>query len=252
MEGIDRRRAINLGLVAVAGTALAACGRDAAPPGKGAAAPHRAAPFRPVRVAARTKPAYRVHDLLTKAPANAVALTIDDGPDPKWTPHVLRVLAQHDVTATFSMIGVQVRRFPDLARHVVEAGHTVCNHSMHHPQPFADLTPARIKAEITGAHREIWKATGVTSRLFRAPGGSWSPTVLRTAANNGMVPLDWDIDPKDWARPGAAFIKTHLLRARPGDILLCHDGGGDRRQTLRALKTVIPALQHRGLSFVTL
>jgi peptidoglycan/xylan/chitin deacetylase (PgdA/CDA1 family) len=123
---------------------------------------------------------------------------------------------------------------------------------MHHPQPFADLTPARIKAEITGAHREIWKATGVTSRLFRAPGGSWSPTVLRTAANNGMVPLDWDIDPKDWARPGAAFIKTHLLRARPGDILLCHDGGGDRRQTLRALKTVIPALQHRGLSFVTL
>ncbi|GLX01396.1 hypothetical protein Misp02_54820 [Microtetraspora sp. NBRC 16547] len=207
--------------------------------------------FRPVAVPTR-RPIHLISEVNPAAPPNAIALTIDDGPDPEWTPRVLDLLAQHHVVATFCMIGDAVREYPDLAKRVTAAGHAICNHTMSHPQPFAGLSAERMSSEVAGAHREIWKTTGVTTRLFRAPGGSWSPAVLNTVAENGMQPLDWDIDPRDWSRPGTAAIERDLLRAKPGSILLCHDGGGDRAETLRALTNVVPALLSRGLTFVTL
>ncbi|MET8162413.1 polysaccharide deacetylase family protein [Sphaerisporangium sp. NPDC005289] len=201
---------------------------------------------------ARHQPVRSLHDLAPAAPRNAIALTIDDGPHPEWTPRMLDLLAEHEVSATFSLIGLQVQRYPRLAERIVQAGHQLCNHTMHHPIPFNRLSAGRVKAEITEAQRRISDATGVHARFFRSPGGSWSPQVVRAAGDHGMIPIDWDVDPRDWSRPGTRRIAQSMLACRPGAILLCHDGGGDRSETLRALRTVIPRLKHRGMAFVAL
>lgn len=197
-------------------------------------------------------PLYKVHHLIPRAPERAVALTIDDGPDPTWTPRVLDLLAHYEVTATFCLIGIQVRQYPDLVRKIVEAGHQIADHTMHHPVNLCRLPGHRIDAEIGDAHRLIKEVSGTAPRLFRAPGGTWSRKLLRSVARHGMLPLDWDVDPRDWSRPGTKHIAHALLRAKPGDILLCHDGGGDRSETLRALHTVIPRLKKRDLEFISL
>jgi peptidoglycan/xylan/chitin deacetylase (PgdA/CDA1 family) len=205
-----------------------------------------------VPVAVRRRPVFRVHDYLPTAPANAVALTIDDGPDGRWTPTVLAVLAEHGVKATFSLVGVHVMHEPGLVREIVAAGHGVCNHSMTHPEPFASLPRAAIEAEIRGGLQTIHATTGRVATVFRSPAGDWSPEVFATVARWGMIPIDWDVDPRDWAQPGSRYITGKLLAAGPGDILLCHDGGGQRSETITALRAVLPALLLRGLTFVTL
>jgi peptidoglycan-N-acetylglucosamine deacetylase len=139
-----------------------------------------------------------------------------------------------------------------LVRQIVAAGHGVCNHSMTHPEPFASLPQPTIDGEIAGGLQAIHAVTGQVARLFRSPGGDWSPGVFATIARWGMTPIDWDVDPRDWSRPGSWHITQKLLAARPGDILLCHDGGGDRSETVAALRTVIPALLARGLQFTAL
>lgn len=207
-------------------------------------------PYTPV--APRAAPIYYVHDYDPALPEDAVALTIDDGPDEPWTPEVLALLSRYEVKATFSLIGREVARRPDLVQAIVADGHSVCNHSMTHPQPFATLTPAEIKQQIVGCMEAIYDVLGVVPGAFRSPGGDWSPPVYDVAARYGMVPIDWSVDPRDFARPGNARITRKLLAARPGQILLCHDGGGNRSETVASLRVVLPALKARGLQFVTL
>jgi peptidoglycan/xylan/chitin deacetylase (PgdA/CDA1 family) len=209
--------------------------------------PPQLAPLTP-----RTDAVHMMHDLMPAAPPNAIALTIDDGPHPEWTPKMLDLLAEHRVKATFSLIGEQVKELPKLAERIVSAGHQLCNHTMTHPLEIASLSRKRVDAEITEAHDRIGDATGVAPRFFRSPGGAWSKNVFRSAARHGMTPIDWAVDPRDWARPGTKRIEHSLLDAKGGDILLCHDGGGDRSETLKALAKVIPALQQRGLVFASL
>ncbi|WP_234361580.1 polysaccharide deacetylase family protein [Plantactinospora sp. BB1] len=180
----------------------------------------------------------------------SVALTVDDGPHPEWTPRILDLLDRHRIRATFFLIGARVAEHPGLARRIRDAGHLVGNHSMTHPQPFAALPAPRLRSEIVAAQRQIEDAAGTTPRLFRAPGGNWSSTVLRTTADLGLVPVDWTVNPSDWRSPGVDRIVRRLSRCRPGHVLLCHDGGGDRSQTVAALETVLPRLLDRGLRFV--
>jgi peptidoglycan/xylan/chitin deacetylase (PgdA/CDA1 family) len=203
-------------------------------------------------VAVRTDAIHKLHDLYPTASANAVALTIDDGPQPEWTPKMLDLLAEFDVKATFSLIGIQVKLFPKLAERIVQAGHQLCNHTMTHPLGIASMSSRRVDAEITEAHVRISEATGIAPKFFRSPGGAWSRAVFHSAARHGMIPIDWDVDPRDWSRPGTRHIKKTMLAAKGGDILLCHDGGGDRSETIKALRTVIPELKKRGLTFVAL
>jgi peptidoglycan/xylan/chitin deacetylase (PgdA/CDA1 family) len=198
------------------------------------------------------RPGRHVRDILPAVSSNAIALTIDDGPDFLWTPQILDLLRRNGVQATFSLIGRQARAYPALVRRIVAEGHGVCNHSMTHPQPFGARTAAAIHQQIADAQSAITDAGGVAPALFRAPGGDWTPEVLTAVAGLGLVPLGWDIDPRDWSRPGTAMVTSRLLAARPGDILLCHDGGGNRVQTVESLRTVLPALSRRGLQFVTL
>jgi peptidoglycan-N-acetylglucosamine deacetylase len=236
-------------------TALPSAGVPPPPRPNELAVPRPSASTPAPEIAARHvwhQPAFYVRDLLPDAPANAIALTIDDGPHPVYTPMVLEVLRAHGVKATFSMIGINVQLYPQTARQVVAEGHSICNHSMFHPIPFAMLTRAQIRAEVTEAMNRIWDATKITPRLFRSPGGDWSPAVFQILAAHDLAPLDWDVDPRDWALPGVAHIEEILDSGRGGDILLCHDGGGNRIETVRALHQVIPALLARKLEFVTL
>jgi peptidoglycan-N-acetylglucosamine deacetylase len=185
-------------------------------------------------------------------PADSVALTIDDGPHPVWTPKILRLLDRYHVPALFCMIGNQVLGHEAVARSVVRAGHHLANHTWSHPTSMARRPADRIHQEIKRAQHKIYDTTGYAPTLFRSPGGDWSQPLFGAVAQAGMVPLDWSDDPRDWSRPGVGAITRRMMAARPGQILLCHDGGGDRSQTYQALRSVLPALQARGYRFVQL
>jgi peptidoglycan/xylan/chitin deacetylase (PgdA/CDA1 family) len=180
-----------------------------------------------------------------------IALTIDDGPSPVYTPQILRLLEKYGVTATFSMVGIEVDAYPGVAREVAAAGHIIANHTWTHPD-LAVLPPVLIVDQMNRAAGAIHKATGTVPALFRAPYGAWSPAVLRQCARTGMTPLDWSVDPRDWSRPGVASIVGNIMRnTRPGSIILEHDGGGDRSETVAALKIVLPRLLAAGYHFHT-
>jgi peptidoglycan/xylan/chitin deacetylase (PgdA/CDA1 family) len=234
-------------------TATLAGGMAIGLPGRAVAAPAGAATGDPAAPpTAALRPASQVHDLRAGVAHDAIALTIDDGPHPRWTPQMLDLLHRNGIRATFSLIGAQAHAYPSLVKRIVAEGHSVCNHSMTHPQPFSRRAPARIRQQIADAQSAIADAGGAPPQLFRAPAGDWSAAVLSAVEDLRMVPLGWDIDPRDWSRPGTALVSSRLLAARPGDILLCHDGGGDRAQTIESLRTVLPTLKGRGLKFITL
>jgi peptidoglycan-N-acetylglucosamine deacetylase len=192
------------------------------------------------------KPLYYVDDA-----SKSIALTIDDGPDPVYTPQVLRLLRRHQVTATFSMIGVRVAAFPHLAREVHEAGHKICNHTWNHAD-LASFPAHRVHDEITRAGHAIHAATGVHPALFRAPYGAWSREVMEECERTRMIPLDWSVDPRDWSMPGVRHIVRNIMKnTQPGSIILEHDGGGNRSETVKALRIVLPRLLDEGYRFTT-
>jgi peptidoglycan/xylan/chitin deacetylase (PgdA/CDA1 family) len=262
---MDGRRRLIGGSLAALGT-LVLGGATAAAPTPATAArlpdrppPHPPAPSSPPPspLPVQQRPVFTLTDFRRVVPGpafpdNAVALTIDDGPHPVWTPKVLRLLDKHHVPALFCMIGNQVLGHENVARSVVNAGHQAANHTWSHPTSLPHQPDDRVRQEIQRAQDKIYDTTGCRPTLFRSPGGGWSPGVFTAAAQAGMVPLDWSDDPRDWTEPGVAAITNRLLAAKPGQILLCHDGGGDRSQTYTALQTVIPALLARGYQFVAL
>ncbi|MFJ3837707.1 polysaccharide deacetylase family protein [Streptomyces sp. NPDC090054] len=180
---------------------------------------------------------------------NAVNITIDDGPDPRWTPKVLDVLAAHDVKATFCMVGPQAKAHPDLVKKVVAGGHRLCDHSMDHDTKMDKKPVAYQEAQILDAKRLIEEAAGAGAKVeyYRAPGGAFTPDSRRIAAANGMRPLGWNVDTKDFGKPGAAAIVAAVKREiGNGPTVLFHDGGGDRRQTVDALDQVLTWLKEQG------
>lgn len=183
--------------------------------------------------------------------SKAIALTIDDGPSPVYTPQVLRLLARYRITATFSMIGIEAQAYPAVAREVAAAGHLIANHTWTHLN-LQRLAPALVTEQISRAADAIHAATGRVPDLFRAPYGAWSPFVLTQCARTGMTPLGWSVDPRDWSRPGVPSIVTNIMRnTHAGSIILEHDGGGNRAQTVAALTIVIPRLLAAGYHFRT-
>ena len=243
------------------GHPAAGTGHPAAGSGRGPAAGETTAPPRPRAVSTvrprptgpagaprdgkqPAQPEYYIHD----GPMT-VALTIDDAPSPLYTPQILQVLHEHGVTATFSMVGQNVAYYPRVAREVVSAGHLIANHTWSH-QNLAALPAAAMRDQVARAAGEIHAATGKRPALFRAPYGAWSPALLDYCADLGLTPLDWSVDPQDWARPGVTAIVRDILRTtRSGSIILEHDGGGDRSQTVAALKIVLPSLLDKGYRF---
>lgn len=176
-----------------------------------------------------------------------VALTFDDGPNPRWTPQVLEMLRQYEVKATFCLIGVNVKRFPSLVRDIAHSGHTLCNHSWQHDMSLGFLPPESIIADLIRTNNAI-KAAAPGSRVsyYRQPGGNWTPAVVAAARRLGMSSLHWQVDPQDWRDPGAHSIARVVNSSTvAGAIVLLHDGGGDRDSTMSALRSILPNLSAR-------
>lgn len=183
--------------------------------------------------------------------AQGVNITIDDGPDPVWTPQVLQVLKDNGVKATFCMVGTQAQAHPDLVKAVVAAGHRLCDHTVSHDTTMDRKPDAYQSQEIMDAEQMITKASGgVRPLYYRAPGGAFTPYSRKLAASHGMRPLGWNVDSKDFERPGtAAIISTVKSEISNGPTVLFHDAGGDRSQTVAALREVLPWLKQQGYSF---
>lgn len=174
----------------------------------------------------------------------AVALTFDDGPGP-YTSQVAAILRRHRVRATFFMVGTEVRREPAAARALHRAGHELGNHSDRHEQ-----YPAR--ASMAATNRAISAATGFEPCVFRPPYGLTNRETVRAATSLGMNSIGWDVDPQDWTTPGSDAIASRVVgSARDGSIVLLHDAGGNRAQTVGALPAMIRGLKRRGFKLVT-
>jgi peptidoglycan/xylan/chitin deacetylase (PgdA/CDA1 family) len=180
----------------------------------------------------------------------AVALTFDDGPSAD-TLAMLDVLARYQVHATFFMVGARVDAHPEIARAVVAAGHTVGNHTFHHER-LVLKTPDQVKRELAAAQRSIERATGVRPTLYRPPFGAEDTTTRDVGRHMGLVAVDWSDSSKDWKRPGVDRIVANVLASvTDGAVILMHDGGGDRKQTVEAIARLIPELRARGFELVT-
>lgn len=183
-----------------------------------------------------------------------VALTFDDGPG-SYTSRVLDVLRRTGAKGTFFVIGQQVGAGRSVLRRALREGHDLANHSWNH----ADLSGGGL-GQLRATNAALRRATGYTPCLFRAPYGAVSGTLIGQARSLGMLTIQWDVDPQDWARPGAGAIQAggpaSLARvlggARSGSIVVMHDGGGPRDQTVAALPRIVATLKRRGYRLVSL
>lgn len=187
-----------------------------------------------------------------------VALTFDDGPDPKYTPEILDVLDRYHVKATFFMVGRHVRKHPDLAKRVAEQGHEIGNHTYSHLNLF-EARPEVVEREISECDDIISEVTGTSPRLFRPPRGLSTPGAFRMAQLLRHTVVLWSNSSEDWAEISVRDITRNVIeRVKSGDLILFHDSGdliresgGTRINTVKALPAIIEDLQARGFSFVT-
>jgi peptidoglycan-N-acetylglucosamine deacetylase len=181
-----------------------------------------------------------------------IALTFDDGPNPFYTPQVLAMLQQYGVKATFFDVGYLVADFPNIVRQEYNQGNIVANHSWSHPV-LTSLSVQAIHSQLTSTTNIIQATIGVRPTFFRPPYGSINNTVLAQARNLRYTTVLWDGSAGDWKLPGVHVIVNETLSyARNGAILLLHDGGGNRAQTVAALPIIIATLKNRGFKFVTI
>jgi len=181
-----------------------------------------------------------------------IALTFDDGPNPFYTPQILAILQKYRVKATFFDVGYLVADYPNLVRQEFNAGNTVGNHSWSHPE-LTLLSAADILSQLTRTSDAIQATLGVRPTFFRPPYGAMNRTVLAEAHSLAVTTVLWNDSAGDWALPGASAIASKiLLQARNGTIILLHDGGGNRSQTVAALPIIITTLEKRGFKLVTI
>jgi peptidoglycan/xylan/chitin deacetylase (PgdA/CDA1 family) len=194
-----------------------------------------------------------------RLPDRVVALTFDDGPDPTWTPRVLEVLDRYGVDSTFFVTGAAAAREPGLVRELVASGHEIGVHTFTHPD-LVYQSETRLERELAQTQLALAGAAGIHSTLFRPPYSSkaadldnLSWPVVRRLGEKGYVSAFVDVDSEDWRRPGTDAIADRVTRPLTGRgaVVLLHDSGGDRAQTVRALDRIIPELKKRGYRFAT-
>lgn len=172
-----------------------------------------------------------------------IFFTFDDGPDPVWTPQVLEVLAKYNAHATFFELGSMQDQHPSLKDQVLAAGNSIGSHSISHAQ----LT----KVSAAKRHHEIFD--GPSSKCFRPPYGAENAKVKADIKAAGMTPVLWDVDTLDWQRPGKqAIVNSILAGVHSGSVILMHDAGGNRSQTVAALDEVLETLTAQGYTFAAM
>lgn len=180
-----------------------------------------------------------------------VALTFDDGPHPRFTGDVLDVLARYDIRATFFCVGINAVSMPEELTRIAGDGHCLANHTWSHPY-LPDLSAAELREQVDRTREVIDHAIGETPSLMRPPYNSITPSVLEKWTGYDETIILWDVEAADWARPGTETITERVLAGiQPGSIVLLHDSGGDRSQTVASLPAIIEGCLERGLSFGT-
>jgi peptidoglycan-N-acetylglucosamine deacetylase len=190
-----------------------------------------------------------------------MALTFDDGPNDPHTLRLLDVLAKHQATATFFLIGKYVHQRPEIARAIQAAGHAIGNHTYNHPNLIL-VSAARLRQELEDCRKVLEDAIGAPAPLFRPPFGGRRPNVLRTARSLGLEPVMWSVTAYDWNAKSAEYIVRKVVkqvdsrRRRQGEIVLLHDGGhlafgADRSHTVEATRVVLEKYSAEGRKFVS-
>ena len=179
-----------------------------------------------------------------------IALTFDDGPWPSSTAKVLDILKKNNIKGTFFVVGQNVKNYPDLTKRVVAEGHIIANHTWHHWYHHMNAQAAAY--EVANTTDIIYKTTGIKTSLFRPPGGNMRNGVAAYAKSNKYAVIMWSSDSMDYSRPGVPRLINNIFReAKPGGIVLMHDGGGDRSHTVKALPEIISKFRKQGYEFVT-
>ena len=190
--------------------------------------------------------------------SRTIALTFDDGPDPNWTPKILEVLRRNNVRATFFVVGTAVADHPEILRQIVEDGHQVGIHTFTHAD-LGQVPPWRQSVELNETQLAVAGATGRTTSLMRPPYSSSNDALddvewaaVRRAADQGYLTVLTTLDSEDWRRPGVDHIIANATPSNSaGQVLLMHDAGGDRAQTVTALGQLLPRLKAEGFTFAT-
>ncbi|HTX31695.1 MAG TPA: polysaccharide deacetylase family protein [Solirubrobacteraceae bacterium] len=179
-----------------------------------------------------------------------VALTFDDGPGP-YTPQILSILQRYQIPATFFEVGVLEQYFHASTSRIIGLGDVIGDHTFYHA-PMARLSPADQQTELLEGARALEHYGAPFPRLFRPPYGLWNSHTLSLLHAERMLMVLWTIDTNDYRLPGsAAIVRAAVDGAKPGAIILLHDGGGNRSETVAALPKIITKLRARGYRFVT-
>lgn len=183
---------------------------------------------------------------------NQIALTFDDGPHPRYTYKILNILKKYNIKATFFIIGVNAKNYPDALKAIADSGHEIGNHTFTH-QYVKGKTRAQIVKDIKDCQETIYSICGKNTVLFRAPGGLIDEiSVVSEDAFSGYDIIYWSIDTMDWAHHSAQEIANNVINnIQSGDIILMHDYIGRNSPTPEALEMIIPILLERGYEFVT-
>ena len=179
-----------------------------------------------------------------------VALTYDDGPAPA-TWRILDVLETYGARATFYMVGNRMSSYPDTVRRIASLGSEIGSHTWGHNY-ITGLGAEALHGNLNQFDTSLSLLVGIRSATMRPPGGFVSEGSQQALASYGVPAIMWSIDTLDWKRPGASAVADQLKNATPGDIILMHDGGGDRSQTVEALRIALPYLKEQGFSFITI
>jgi len=194
--------------------------------------------------------------VLSAAPTeNTVALTFDDGPDPRFTPQILDLLAEHDIKATFFVTGARAEAYPELLQRIVNEGHIVGNHTYGHPNLVESSDMDTLETEVLRTEEIINAIVGYRTKLFRAPYGFLYDELLEQLGSMDYTVVGWSVDSLDWREDPPEDIAYNVIsNIHPGAIILMHDGAGDtgdRTNTIEALRQIIPNLKDQGLEFET-
>ena len=194
--------------------------------------------------------AYTPYVRIAGAQHREIALTFDDGPGP-YTPQVLAILQREHVPATFFEVGIEERYFNASTTEIAADGDVIGDHTEIHP-PMSTLSPAKQRAQLLEQASAIERFGAPFPRLFRPPYGLWNAATLSLLHRYRMLMVLWTVDTNDYLRPGVnAIVDRAVDGAKPGAIILLHDAGGDRSQTVAALPTIIAALRRRHYQLVT-
>lgn len=186
---------------------------------------------------------------------NKLALTFDDGPDPRFTPQILDVLEGYNVKATFFLMGARAEAHPELVKRMIDEGHIIANHTYWHPNLVNEDDVATLENEVNKTEDTLADQIGYRTKLFRAPYGFLNNELVEKLKEMNYSVVGWTVDSLDWQEAAPEVITYNVLsNIHPGAIILMHDGAeweGDRTNTIKSLREIIPELKDQGFDFVT-